>query len=61
VRGRNVMFSTWIYVAVAAIIAAMAFILGHFVSGLGVAFVLLVSALWTTYSSHREKASSRSR
>jgi hypothetical protein len=56
-KGANVMFSTWIYLAVAAVIAAVAFGIGQFVPGLGVAFVVLASAIWNGYSVNRQKNS----
>lgn len=50
------MFSMWAYLAVAAVIAATAFGIGYF-SGLGVAFVVLASTLWTGYSVKRQTSS----
>ena len=51
------MFSMWTYLTVAALIAAIAFGIGQFVSGLGVAFVVLASTIWTGYSVKRQKNS----
>lgn len=47
------MLPIWVYAVVALAIALMAFAIGHFVPGLGVAFVALASTLWTAYSAAR--------
>lgn len=47
------MFPVWIYLAVAAVIALIAFGIGQLVPGLGVGFVLLATTLWATYAARR--------
>ena len=49
------MFPMWVYAAVAALIAAIAFVIGQAVPGLGVAFVALASTLWTAYAVRRHQ------
>ena len=55
------MFPMWVYIAVAALIAAVAFVIGQFVPGLGVAFVALASTLWTAWSVRRHQRLGRAR
>ncbi len=47
------MFSIWTYLAVAAAIAVIAFVIGQFASGLGVACVFVTSTIWAAYSEKR--------
>ncbi|MBY0519593.1 MAG: hypothetical protein K2P79_04110 [Sphingomonas sp.] len=47
------MLPVWVYAVVAFAIALMAFAIGQFVPGLGVAFVALASTIWTAYSAAR--------
>lgn len=54
------MLPIWVYLAVAATIALIAFGIGQLAPGLGVAFVALASTLWTAYSvRRRQRLSSR--
>lgn len=55
------MLPMWVYIAVAALIAAMAFVIGQLVPGLGVAFVALASTLWTVWAVRRHQRLGRSR
>jgi hypothetical protein len=52
------MFPIWIYLTVAALIAATAFAIGHFTSGSGVPFVVCASAVWAAYSERRRRSRS---
>jgi uncharacterized membrane protein len=55
------MFPMWLYFAVAAAIAAIAFAIGQLFPGLGVMFVVLATTMWTAWSAYRQrKAASRS-
>lgn len=49
------MFSMWTYLAVAAVIAGIAFAIGQFTDGHGTAFVVCASAVWAAYCEHRRK------
>ena len=49
------MFPMWIYVAMAAAIAAVAFLIGQAFPGLGVAFVAAASTLWTGYAVYSQR------
>lgn len=49
------MLPMWVYVAVAALIAALAFVVGQLVPGLGVPAVALGSTLWTAYAVRRQQ------
>ena len=44
------MFPMWVYFIVAASIGVIAFGIGHFIPGLGVAFVAVASTVWVAYS-----------
>ncbi len=55
------MFPMWIYVAMAAAIAAVAFLIGQVFPGLGVPFVAAASTLWTGYAVHRQGRSNARR
>ncbi len=55
------MFPIWLYVAVAATIALIAFGIGQLVPGLGVPFVALTSTMWTVYAVRRQQRLSRER
>ena len=48
-------FSLWVYVAVAAAIALVAFGLGQMREGLGVPFVILATTVWTAWSVNRQR------
>ena len=53
------MLPTWAYLVCAFGIAALAFAIGQFVPGLGMAFVVAASTLWTAYSlSHARRQDS---
>lgn len=54
------MFPIWVYLLVAAAIALVAFGVGQIVPGLGVAFVVLASTMWTAYSVSRQRRFGRS-
>ncbi len=43
------MFPNWVYFAVAAAIALLAFALAQFKQGLGMPFVILASTFWAAY------------
>ena len=49
------MFQLRTYIGVALAIALVAFALGQLVEGLGTAFVVLASTMWTAYVAHRHK------
>jgi hypothetical protein len=49
------MFPLWIYVAMAAAIAAVAFLIGQAFPGLGVPFVAAATTLWTGYAVYRQR------
>ena len=53
------MFPIWVYLIVAASIAAIAFGIGQFIPGLGVAFVAVASTVWAAYLTKRQKNSNR--
>ena len=55
------MFPMWVYLTVAASIAAIAFGIGHFIPGFGVAFVAVATTMWTAYLRKRQTNSNRSR
>lgn len=48
------MFPMWLYLVVAAAIAALAFAIGQLFPGLGVPFVALATTLWTAYAVYRQ-------
>jgi len=45
--------STWLFVAVAAMIAALGFAIGQIREGAGMPVVLLVTFLWITFAHQR--------
>ncbi len=49
------MFPMWIYIAMAAAIAAVAFLIGQVFPGLGVPFVVAASTAWTGYAVYRQR------
>lgn len=51
------MFPMWTYLAVAAVIAVLAFAIGQIGPGLGVTFVALASTMWTAHAVHRGRMS----
>ncbi|MGF7148676.1 hypothetical protein FHS96_002304 [Sphingomonas zeicaulis] len=55
------MLPMWVYIAVAALIAAVSFVIGQFVPGFGVSFVVLASTLWTVWSVRRHQRLSHPR
>ena len=44
-----------VYLVAAAAIALAAFVMGQFLPGWGVAFVILTSSLWVAYSAARQR------
>jgi drug/metabolite transporter (DMT)-like permease len=54
VRG-NRLIPTWVYLAVATLIAGVAFGIGQAFEGMGVPFVILATSLWTAYSVARQQ------
>ncbi len=48
-------FPMWLYVVVAAAIAATAFAIGQAFPGLGAPFVALGTTLWTAYAVYRQR------
>ncbi|PSJ38852.1 hypothetical protein C7I55_16120 [Sphingomonas deserti] len=53
------MFRIWVYVAVASLIAGLAFALGQIAPGLGTSFAILASTLWVSYSVYRQSQHQR--
>jgi hypothetical protein len=49
------MFSMWVYFAAAFAIATLAFVLGQFVPGAGMPFVILTTTMWTAYAATRQR------
>lgn len=47
------MYSTKVYLAVAALLALSAFAIGQAVSGMGVPFAIFASTLWVAWSARR--------
>ena len=51
----------WTYLAVAAAVAAIAFVMGQFAPGMGGPFVALATSLWVAFSVARERQARRQR
>jgi hypothetical protein len=49
------MFPIWVYIVVALGIALVAFVIEQVAPGIGMAFVVLTSTMWTAYSISRTR------
>jgi len=53
------MFPTWVYLAVAAAIALIAFAIAQVAPGLGIWFVIPASLMWTAWAANRRRNARR--
>jgi len=53
------MFPTWIYLAVAAAIALVAFAIAQVVPGLGIWFAIPASLMWTAWAAKHQRTPGR--
>ena len=52
---RRTIFPLWAYFAVAFAIAGTGFVIGQFVPGAGVPFVLVTTTIWTAFSVSKQR------